>query len=134
MKTQTWSLLIGFSIWLTATLVFSFWGNLFFNTATLVHVLAFYGLPIPLLFLLVRFIFKSLRLAPKDRLQNTILLCLPGICLDVLCFRYAAWVFPYLSTELSLQLSSMVLWIYAIALISGLYLQNKSLLTHTNES
>lgn len=123
MKSQILSLLLGFSIWLVATLAFTFWGHLFFSTATVGEIFMFYGVPVPLLFLLMRFIFNKLRLSPTERLQNTILLCLPGLCLDALCFRHTEAVFPHLSAQLSLQLCSLVLWIYAVVLLCGLYLQ-----------
>ncbi len=125
MSYQKFSMTLGFLIWLVATLLFRFYGADFFLTEDAMVMGTFYFGIIPLLYLLVNWMFKKYRLSKTDRIRSVVLMILPGMALDTLCIKYYWVVFPAFSQETAVTLGSWVIWVNFIILIIGLLSKEK---------
>lgn len=119
MNYKQFSLLFGLSVWLLATLTFSFWGHTFFIIKKPLIVFSLFFGTIPILYVLQKWIFNKFNLNKNEKLKSTILMSLPGMFLDTLCINYHSFVFPSFSFEQAITLASWVLWVYAIVLTIG---------------
>lgn len=119
MNYKQFSLLFGLSVWLLATLTFSFWGHTFFIIKKPLIVFSLFFGTIPILYVLQKWIFNKFNLNKNEKLKSTILMSLPGMFLDTLCINYHSFVFPSFSFEQVITLASWVLWVYAIVLTIG---------------
>lgn len=121
MKYQKFSLLYGFGIWLLATLVFSFAGHHFFLTENIMVMTTFYLGVIPVLYFVVRPVFRKFKLSKDEKVLSVVLMALPGIILDAICIKYHELIFPTFSIQEAISLGSWILWVYAVVLILGLW-------------
>lgn len=119
MNYQKFSLLLGFVVWLMATLVFRFWGHYFFLVDNMGIMLAFYILVLPILFFLVHFVLKKYQLSSGESLKSAVLMAMPGMLLDTFCIAYHPIVFPTFTQEQTIVLSSWLLWVYGVVLLLG---------------
>ncbi|BDS10389.1 DUF5367 domain-containing protein [Aureispira anguillae] len=119
MNYQNFSVLLGFLVWLLATIVFSVWGHYFFLVENELVILAFYSLVVPLLALLIYGVFTKYQLSKEERRHSAVLMALPGMLLDTFCIRSHYLVFPNFSTEQMLGLSAWLLWVYFVVLLLG---------------
>lgn len=120
MSYQRFSLCFGFSVWLLATLIFSFWGQFFFIDGNIPIMLILYVGSIPILFVLMNMVFSKCQLAIEERIRSSVLLALPGMLLDTFCIKYYEWVFPHFSSEKMIMLSSWIVWVYTVVLFLGI--------------
>lgn len=127
MKYQKFCLAYGFTVWLLATLPFSFAGHHFFLIENKIIMASFYIGVIPLLYFIVTPVFKKFKLTQDERVLSVVLMSLPGIILDALCIKYHELIFPTLSMEASMALGSWILWVYAVVLSLGLWNKNRKL-------
>lgn len=120
------SLIIGFSVWLFGTLLFSFWGDRFFLTDNrLIMALLYIGV-IPFLYLIISGVAVKYRLTNDEILESTILMAVPALILDTFVFKYYQLFFPKLEPIDASALSSFVIWIYGVLLLSGLLIKIKN--------
>lgn len=120
MKYQKISLVLGFSVWLIATLIVRYWGDSIFKIE---NNFLLYGLflgAIPVLYLLVRWVFNLYKLTSNEKLKSAVLMATPGMVCDVACIKFHSVVFPTLSLEQSVLMASWVIWVYVIVLLIGL--------------
>ncbi len=120
MKYSIFSLLFGFVIWLIGTIIFRFWGADFFQTDSLIVMLAFYVLCIPILYLMVQFVFNRFQLKDAERLKSAVLMVIPGMLLDTFCVAFHPVVFPEITSRQAVILGSILLWMYLVVLLAGI--------------
>lgn len=120
MNYKAFSLLFGFFVWLLATFAFRYAGHLFFLSHDPVIVTTFFTGVVPVLYFLIKFVFKKYQLSESDRLTSAVLLALPGMFLDVFSIMLHQWVFPSFSLIDTIFLASWLLWVYAVVLLMGL--------------
>jgi len=120
MNYTSFSFAFGFLIWLVGTLAFRFFGHTLFPLDEPAVIAALYVLIAPVVYFLALWVFKRYSLSPSERLKCAILLVLPGMCCDVLCVKYHAFVFPTMSVDQAIILGSWVLWAYSVVLLAGL--------------
>lgn len=120
MNYKNFSLILGFSVWLAATLSFRYWGNEFFLIENTLVIISLYVGVLPILFFLVKGVFRKYGLVEHERVKSVVLMSLPGMMLDVFCMKYHDLIFPLFSREEIIVFGSWVLWVYAIVLSIGL--------------
>ncbi len=120
MDYQRFSLLFGFTVWLVATLAFRFWGHHILRLDRELYVPGLYLLTVPVLWFLVTRVFLKFGLNSDQRAKSALLLALPGIIGDVVCIKYYEIIFPTISHDQSIVLSSWVLWSYGAVLAFGI--------------
>ena len=120
MNYQKFSLAFGFFVWLIATIVFRYYGHSFFYTENIAIMISLFVGIIPLLFLLVQWVFNKYKLVGEARLESAVLMALPGMFCDVVCLKFHAVVFPEFTIAQSIALAAWVLWAYALVIFKGL--------------
>lgn len=120
MNYQNFSLVLGFFVFLVSTLIFSFWGHLFFYIKNELLITAFFVGAVPMLYFLGKWVFNRFELTKEAQLRSTVLMAIPGMLCDVLCLRYHSIVFPTLTIEQTIVLFSWVIGIYLSILLIGL--------------
>ncbi len=113
-------LFMSFMIWLIATLIIRFWGEIFFipdnNLSMLTNFLfSLFFLP-PLAYSL----FNWQNVEPFQRKDAAICLAIPGMLFDALSTYFFPWFFPNLPDGANGVFGAWLLWGYAIVLITGL--------------
>ena len=119
MNYKFFSVIFGFSVWLIATIIFRFWGDTFFRVENNLLMIVFYLGTIPVLYLLIKWVFSKYRLTGKEKLKSAVLLAIPGMLSDVISLKFHTNFFPTLTTEQAVALGSWVLWAYVIVLVIG---------------
>lgn len=119
MNYRNYSLLFGFSVWLIATLIFSLYGHIFLHVENNLVISGLFLFTVPVLYLLVRFVFNRFNLNNELKIRSAIYMAAPGMLGDVFCIKFHSIVFPNLSLEQVVVLGSWVLWVYTVVLFSG---------------
>ena len=119
MTYRIFSLVFGFSVWLIATLIFRFWGDVFFLIENAFVLIGFFLSTIPILYLLAKWVFNRYKLTGSRRLESTVLMAIPGMICDVACLKFHYSVFPKLTLEQAIVLGAWILWAYVIVLLIG---------------
>ena len=119
MNYKKFSLLFGFSVFLMATLAFSFWGHIFLQENNVMVMVSLYLAVIPVLYFLTHWVFKRFQLSTVERMRSTVFMVIPGMLCDVFCMKYHTVFFPTLTIEQTVVLCSWVLWVYVFTLLLG---------------
>lgn len=120
MNYKGFSLLIGFTIWLLATIAFRVAGQYFFLTENPVVLTGLYLILIPLLGFVAHWVFNKYKMTRAEAIQAAVLMVLPGMIFDTFCIKFFGWVFPNLAENQGAAFGSWLMWAYAIVLIFGL--------------
>lgn len=120
MNYAKFSLVFGFSVWFVATLAVRYWGNYLFQVENSLLLSVLYIAAIPVLYLLVNWVFNLYKLSGDTKLRSAVLMAVPGMLCDVACVKFHAIVFPVLSMAESMVMASWILWVYAVVLLIGL--------------
>lgn len=120
MNYKVLSFLVGFGIWLMATIAFRLFGHYFFITDNTFILIALYLLLIPVLGLIVNGVINKYKLNKLETVHSTVIMILPGMILDTLCIYFFSLVFPNLPAIDGVVFSSWLMWAYSIVLIFGL--------------
>lgn len=120
MNYQRFSLVLGFSVWLMATVIVRLYGPFLFHADDLLIVISLFLAVVPVLYILMFGVYKRFQLAADQRLKSAVLMAVPGMLCDVFCLKYHDIVFPGFSQDQAILLSSWVLWAYAFVLLIGL--------------
>jgi hypothetical protein len=120
MNYQQFSMAFGFSVWLVATLVFRFFGHTFFIIENATILFTFFLGIIPVLWLLIKWVFSRYELTSDMKLKSTVLMAVPGMIADVACLKFHYIVFPTLNIEQAIVLGAWMLWAYVLVLLIGL--------------
>lgn len=118
------SLIVGFLVWLSATVLFRLAGHYFFLVDNALVLTALYILLIPALGMISTWVFHKFKLSQLESVKAAALMVLPGMLLDTLCIQFFEIVFPNMPEIYSKTFGSWLMFAYAIVLISGL-LQKK---------
>jgi len=111
-------LLLGFLVWLVATVVLRLVGQLFFATP-LALVLTFV-ITGAVLLLALPILFVRAHMNPVQRMRVVLSLALPGMVLDSVSVTFVATVFPNMPATAHAAFTGCLLWAYSLVLFSGL--------------
>lgn len=120
------SLLVGFLIWLLATLAFRFVGQFFFLTDKPIVMTGLYVAVVPILGFTATWVFNRYRLNSMEVTLSAVLMILPGMILDTFCIAFFAWVFPNMMEKDAATFGSWLMWAYATVLVFGLMRKDKT--------
>jgi len=120
MSYKRFSFLIGFTVWLLATLAFRFFGQYFFLTENPLVMIGLYLLVVPLLGLIAQVVFQKYQLNQAQRIEAAVWMVLPGMLLDTICIQFFAQVFPNLPIKADAPFGAWLMWAYASVLVFGL--------------
>ena len=111
-------ILLGFVLWLAATILLRLLGQIFFATP-LATILTFLVTGV-LLVLALLHLFVRGHMNPVMRMQTALSLALPGMLLDILSVTFVAQVFPNIPTAAHAAFAGCLLWVYSLALLTAL--------------
>ncbi len=110
--------LVGFLVWLGATLALRFYGQSFFvNDDIQMTIIALVAAPVLWGFMVLYV--TVLRVLPENRALVAIAFCLPGMVLDAAVTSHFSIVFPNLEPTLDKTFGALMLWGYAWLLFGG---------------
>ncbi len=110
--------IVGFIVWVLATLAFRFYGQAFFYPDILVvSILFIVAGPVLWGFMIVYL--GVLNVLPENRALAAIAFVLPGMALDCLAIANFSLVFPNLDPSLDGLFGSLMLWAYGSLLFGG---------------
>ena len=110
--------IVGFIVWVIATLAFRFYGQAFFYPDILVvSILFIVAGPVLWGFMIVYL--GVLNVLPENRALAAIAFVLPGMALDCLAIANFGLVFPNLDPSLDGLFGSLMLWAYGSLLFGG---------------
>ncbi len=112
--------LIGFIVWLAATVVFRLWGAELLAPHTPLLWISFIGV-VPVIALLMKLAFALGKAAPAERPLATLLMALPGMLLDVISTSFHRLVFPEIPESEFYLFSAWLLWAYSLVLLVGIF-------------
>ncbi len=113
-----WYILLGFLVWLVATILLRLLGQIFFATS-LALVLTFFVTGVVLVLVLL-LLFVQARLDPARRMRVALSLALPGMLLDIFSVTFVANVFPNIPPTAHAAFAGCLLWAYSLVLLSAL--------------
>ncbi len=125
MNYKVFSLVIGFTIWLLATIAFRVVGHHFFLTDNAIVLTGLYVAVVPILGLVATWVFNKYKLSKLQAIQSAAIMVLPGMVFDTFCIEFFAWVFPNLPETDAATFGSWLMWAYATVLIFGLLRKEK---------
>lgn len=120
MNYKFFSLTVGFTIWLIATLVFRIVGHHFFLTENHLIIALLYLVLIPFLGFVAIWTFNRYNLNKPEAIQSAAIMVLPGMLLDSVCIKFFAFVFPNLPEKDGTTFGSWLMFAYSIVLLFGL--------------
>jgi membrane protein insertase Oxa1/YidC/SpoIIIJ len=88
MNYKSFSLLLGFAIWLLATIAFRVAGHYFFLTDNLAVLTGLYIFVVPFLGLIANWLFNKFKLTKMEAVQSASLMVLPGMIFDTFCIQF----------------------------------------------
>jgi hypothetical protein len=116
----------GFLLWISATLLFRFFGQMFLIPGNSLLLLITFILAIPLI-ALATYPYYYLRKIPESkRLTASVQIALPGMILDIFSVIYFNKVFLNLHIDSLPFFAAWLLWAYSLILISGFSIKTKS--------
>lgn len=110
----------GFLVWLGASLIFRFLGQIFFITDSLGWMAASYILVVPLILVLTLPIYKIKNITGSERLKAAVYIALPGMLIDSIVLVYFDNVFVNLPADTDRYFASWLMWAYSLIIITGL--------------
>lgn len=120
MNYKVFSLLIGFTIWLLATIAFRVAGQYFFLTENAIALIGLYLAVVPFLGVVTTWVFNKYKLSKLQAIQSAALMILPGMVFDTFCIKFFALMFPNLPEKDGSTFGSWLMWAYAMVLVFGL--------------
>ncbi|MEN0006441.1 MAG: DUF5367 family protein [Bacteroidota bacterium] len=113
------SLILGFSIWLGATLVFRLAGQYFFLVDQVAILLILYLSVVPVLMTVAHFFFKRFQLTGNQPVLSAALLVLPGMLLDTFVILFFSYALPNMPAHADAEFGSWLMWAYSSVLVYG---------------
>jgi hypothetical protein len=120
------NVLWGFLLWISATVFFRLFGQMFLIPGNVLLLLATFSLGIPLITLVTYPYYYTRRIPISKRLISSVQIALPGMILDIFSIIYFKKVFPNLHIDSLPILVSWLLWAYSLILISGFPIKIKA--------
>ncbi|MFT3808664.1 MAG: DUF5367 family protein [Micropepsaceae bacterium] len=109
---------VGFIVWLAATLLFRFYGEHFFGVGDIENAILFI-IAAPLCWGFMVLYLGVLNVLPENRALAAVSFVLPGMVLDALVTANFSLVFPKLDMSLDAKFGALMLLAYAAALFGG---------------
>ncbi|UUC47307.1 DUF5367 domain-containing protein [Flavobacterium cerinum] len=114
------SFIVGFLVWLLATVLFRVAGQHFFIVDNVFVMVALYIILIPALGFIATMVFNKFKLDKLESIKSAAIMVLPGMLLDTLCVQFFGELFPNMPEAYSKTFASWLMFAYSIVLISGL--------------
>jgi hypothetical protein len=114
------SFIIGFLVWLVATLLFRIAGQHFFIVDNTLVMIILYIILIPALGFVATTVFNICKLDQLESIKSAAIMVLPGMLLDTVCVQFFEKLFPNMPEIYSKTFASWLMFAYAIVLIFGL--------------
>lgn len=109
----------GFLLWISATMLFRFFGQLFLIPGNSLSLFITFILAIPLITLATYPYYYFRKIPKSERLLSSVQIALPGMILDIFSILYFNKVFSNLHTDSLPYFAAWLLWAYSLILISG---------------
>ena len=119
------SFIVGFLVWLLATILFKIAGHYFFLVDNVLVLLILYFILIPALGFISTSVFNKFNLNNLESVKSAVVMVLPGMLLDTLCIQFFEKIFLNMPEIYSKTFASWLMFAYSIVLISGLLRKNK---------
>lgn len=119
------SFIVGFLVWLLATILFKIAGHYFFLVDNVLVMLILYFILIPALGFISTSVFNKFNLNNLESVKSAVVMVLPGMLLDTLCIQFFEKIFLNMPEIYSKTFASWLMFAYSIVLISGLLRKNK---------
>ena len=119
------SFIVGFLVWLLATILFKIAGHYFFLVDNVLVLLILYFIIIPALGFISTSVFNKFNLNNLESVKSAVVMVLPGMLLDTLCIQFFEKIFLNMPEIYSKTFASWLMFAYSIVLISGLLRKNK---------
>lgn len=113
------SLLVGFFIWLIATIIFRVAGQHFFLTDNIWVMSLLYLITAPFLAFVAIVVYKKYQLSAQECVVASVYMVISGMFLDVFCIQFFAWVFPNMPIKADASFGAWLMWAYASVLLTG---------------
>lgn len=114
------SFIVGFLVWLSATVLFRVAGQYFFIVDNALVLVGLYIILIPALGFISTSVFNKFKLGNLESIKSATIMVLPGMILDTLCIQFFEKLFPNMPEIYSKTFASWLMFAYAIVLIFGL--------------
>lgn len=119
------SFIVGFLVWLSATILFRLAGQYFFIVDNAFIMAVLYFILIPALGLVSTSVFNKFNLGNLESIKSAAIMVLPGMILDTVCIQFFENLFPNMPETHSKTFASWLMFAYAIVLIFGLLRKNE---------
>jgi len=116
-----WALAYGLFIWLEATLIIRWAGDLIFVPESAFWTIGTFVVTAGVVFAVGWFFFATFQTPPPTRAAAAILICAIGLVADAFVFGGIDVVFPHMTAGQQRLFACWVPWAYGIGLISGLW-------------
>lgn len=116
----------GFLLWISATLLFRFFGQMFLIPGNVLLLLITFILAIPLITLATYPYYYFRKIPESKRLMSSVQIALPGMILDIFSVIYFNKVFLNLHIDSLPFFAAWLLWAYSLILFSGFSIKIKS--------
>ncbi len=113
-------LLWGFALWLIATMIFHYGGNLLIDIRHPYRTVLSFAVAIPLIYGCVAPLFSFLEVPYSDRIRRSVQIALPGMFMDILSILFHDVAFPLISEQSIPLLAAWLFWAYSLILLVGL--------------
>lgn len=117
--TSRWLILWGLSVWFAVAILIRLAGHVLLSPSNTLLLTAFFLSVIPLMLSVTYPVYWWLGLSADARKGAAALMSLPGMFLDVLLILFAGTVFPAMATEAVVHFGAILLFGYAIVLLTG---------------
>ncbi|WP_126972652.1 DUF5367 domain-containing protein [Gynurincola endophyticus] len=114
------SFIVGFLVWLSATVLFRVAGQYFFIVGNPSVMVGLYIILIPALGFISTSVFNKFNLTHLESIKSAAIMVLPGMLLDTLCIQFFEKLFPNMPESYSKSFASWLMFAYSVVLISGL--------------
>ena len=117
--TSRWLILWGLSVWFAVAILIRLAGHVLLSPTNTLLLTAFFLSVIPLMLSVTYPVYWWLGLSSDAQRGAAALMALPGMFLDVLLILFAGTVFPAMATEAVVHFGAILLFGYAIVLLTG---------------
>jgi hypothetical protein len=112
-------ILWGLSVWLAVAILVRLAGHVLLSPTNTLLLTAFFLSVLPLMLSVTYPVYWRLGLSSDARRGAAALMSIPGMFLDVVLLLFAGTVFPAMSTEAVVHFGAILLFGYAIVLVTG---------------
>jgi hypothetical protein len=109
----------GLSVWFSIAVLIRLAGHVLLSPTNTLLLTAFFLSVIPLMIAVTYPVYRWFGLSSDARRSAAVVMSIPGMFLDVLLVLFAETVFPAMSTEAVVHFGAILLFGYAIVLVTG---------------